>query len=600
MDDDKRGWRQFKQIKLDRKQFSRRVRSAEGATQRHAQRFIVKRIDNVRRASRQIVTWLLLIGLLIAGLGIQLAWNQANYTIMARKPGGVYVEGTLGQINSLNPLFATTSAEASLSRLMFSSLFNYDHQGQLHQDLARGVTVSEDNTVYTVTLKPNATWHDGKPVTAKDVVFTINLIKNPATRANASLRLTWLDTSVRALDDTHVEFRLPAVYASFPHALTFPIVPEHLLKDVAPTNVRESAYSLSPVGSGPFQFRRLQEADTLSRYRVAHMSAYEKYYDGAPKLSRFELNAYPDEASLLRAINLGEVSGATDVSVKALRDITNKQVKATPQALASGVYLLLNTRNPVLSDVKVRRALQSATDTGAIRKALGGGVLPLDGPMLSNLVSGDDVAHVPEIDLKKSATLLDEAGWKLSGSSRVKDGVTLEFTITTTKDKEFEEVLKLISDQWQKIGVRVKVDVIDTSNAASSFVQNVIQGRNFDILLYKLVIGADPDVFAYWHSSQTSATGRNLSNYSSPLADASLSSARARLEPDLRNAKYKQFVKQWIDDAPAIALYQPVIEYVTAPNVSSVSEGGHLVTGVDRYANVQYWTVENELVYKTP
>lgn len=94
MDDDKRGWRQFKQIKLDRKQFSRRVRSAEGATQRHAQRFIVKRIDNVRRASRQIVTWLLLIGLLIAGLGIQLAWNQANYTIMARKPGGVYVEGT--------------------------------------------------------------------------------------------------------------------------------------------------------------------------------------------------------------------------------------------------------------------------------------------------------------------------------------------------------------------------------------------------------------------------------------------------------------------------------------------------------------------------
>jgi peptide/nickel transport system substrate-binding protein len=182
----------------------------------------------------------------------------------------------------------------------------------------------------------------------------------------------------------------------------------------------------------------------------------------------------------------------------------------------------------------------------------------------------------------------------------VKDGVTLEFTITTTKDKEFEEVLKLISDQWQKIGVRVKVDIIDTSNAASSFVQNVIQGRNFDILLYKLVIGADPDVFAYWHSSQTSATGRNLSNYSSPLADASLSSARARLEPDLRNAKYKQFVKQWIDDAPAIALYQPVIEYVTAPNVSSVSEGGHLVTGVDRYANVQYWTVENELVYKTP
>ena len=188
----------------------------------------------------------------------------------------------------------------------------------------------------------------------------------------------------------------------------------------------------------------------------------------------------------------------------------------------------------------------------------------------------------------------------MSGEYRVKGDQKLTLTITTTKDREYDVVLRLVQEQWRKLGIKVEENIVDTSNAASSFVQNTLRGRNFDVLLYELVIGADPDVFAYWHSSQATTIGRNLSNYMNQVADTNLASARSRLEPELRNTKYKQFVKQWLDDVPAVALYQPVVEYAVNGNVDSVLPHSTLVTGVDRYANVTQWTVQSENVYKTP
>lgn len=595
MDDEKKGWRQFRAVKLDRKRLARRMRKVETATQRHAHRFIVRRIDNVRLVAREITAWLAVVALIIGGIGLQLLWGQSGYMASAQLPGGVYVEGSQGEIKSINPLFVSTNAEASVARLLFSSLYTYDTTGALSQDLATDMNIDPTQKVYTVTIRDNAKWHDGQPVTAQDIVFTVNLIKDPV--VHSPLRVNWLDVSVQKVDSKTVQFTLPAVYAAFPHALTFPIVPEHLLKDVPASAVRESNYSLSPVGSGPFTFRRLQEADTVSKQRVVHLQANQDYYKGAPKISRFELHAYTDEADLIKAMNAGELSGASDISVTGAKEVKARQTKVTPLLEDSGVYLILNTQGPLLRDVAVRRALQLATDVTAIQKELGGGVTSLAGPLLANQVTGTDVPVVPATDIAKAAQTLDAAGWKLAGSDRVKDGQKLEVTITTTKKKEYEAVLSDIKTQWRKIGVSVTTNLIDTtSNSASSFDQNILQSRNFDVLLYELAIGADPDVYAYWYSSSR----YNFSGYANTFADTSLVSARSRLEPELRNAKYKQFIKQWFDDAPAIALYQPAIQYVSTNDVNTVQPGLSLVSNADRYADVQYWTMADGAVYKTP
>lgn len=598
MDDKHDGGKKVRRIQLDRKQLIRRMRRVETVSTKHAHRFVVGRINNIRLVSREITTWLVFVGVLIAGLGVQTLWSQDGYMTTAPQAGGTYVEGALGKISTLNPLFSSSEAEASVARLIFSSLYNYDGTGTLHQDLATNMSVDKTQKVYTVTLRDDAKWQDGQPVTAQDVVFTIDLMKNPATRY--PLRTNWVDISAKVINNTTIQFTLPAVYAAFPQVLTFSILPEHLLKNIAPAAVRESVFSQNPTGSGPFVFSRLQQTDSSGSYKVVHLVSNPHYYAGTPKLSRFELRSYPSEAVLVHAVNTGAVSGATDVSVTGIKDINPKQVTVTPTVLDSGVYLLLNTQNPILKDTAVRQALQLATDTASIRKSLSGGVLPLDGPLLEGQLTETDVPEPPDPDVVKANQMLESAGWKMDKGLRSKDGQPLELTITTTKDSEYEAVLPIVQSQWRKVGVKVSTNIIDTSSATSTFVQNTLQGRNFDVLLYELAIGADPDVYAYWHSSQIGVSGYNFSSYSNKISDASLASARSRLEPDLRNAKYTLFVQQWLTDVPAIALYQPAVEYVTVSGVHAVGPDSHLVTNADRYAGILNWTVDNGQVYKTP
>lgn len=145
MDDQHKGWNQFRRIKLDRKRLGQRAKKAEKATRRHAHRFITRRIDNVRLVSHEITIWLLIIGALIAGIGVQISLGQRQYSTITTKPGGDYVEGSLGVVNTVNPLFAATNTEAAAARLIFSSLYNYDANGKMHQDLAKNISVNRLN-----------------------------------------------------------------------------------------------------------------------------------------------------------------------------------------------------------------------------------------------------------------------------------------------------------------------------------------------------------------------------------------------------------------------------------------------------------------------
>lgn len=584
-------------MRIDRRKLSRRARKVSTVTQRHAHRFIIRRLENARLVSRQIITWLVLVGMVVAGMGLQLLWNQRGFSIETRAAGGLYVEGVVGPLTTLNPIYAANSADAAVSRLIFSSLYDYDTTGMLRQDLATSLKTDADGRVYTITIRGNAHWHDGEAVTAEDVAYTISMIKNPATRS--PLRVNWVDVDVKATDASTLVFTLPAAYAAFAHALTFPILPKHILKDVTPGAFRESTFSQDPVGSGPFAFRRLQPADAITNHQTVSLGANQAYYRGAPKLARFEVEVFDEEAKLLAALKAGELSGADDISPVSVNGISNKY-DVTPTALSSGVYLIFNLNNSILSDKAVRKAIQLGTNTSALRKDVGGGLLPLDLPFLPSQVSGVDLPQAPVADVTKAIAALDAAGWKLNGSTRTKDGKSLSITLTTSEKSEYERVAQLVKAQWQKLGIEVKIHSVDTSSASSIFVQDVLQARNFDVLLYDLSIGADPDVYAYWHSSQTGQTGYNFAGYSNAIADASLASARSRLDPALRAAKYKTFAERWLDDAPAIALYQSVDEYVSNKNVQAVAPSDQLVTAADRYSNVLYWTVSTDTVYKTP
>lgn len=593
----KGGWRAFSSVGFDRKSALRRLKKAEVATTRHAHRFLLSRLSNARLVRKEVSVWMLLMGLMIAGMGVQFGFSQQGYMRVAPAQGGTYSEAVLGPVTSLNPLYASSSAEVSFSRLAFSSLYSYDNKGYLRKDLATGLASEQNGAVYKVTIRKDAKWSDGQALTAKDVVFTINLIKNPATRS--SLRVNWADVGVKATDDYTIEFKLPAAYAAFPYALTFPVVPLHVLVNVNAGALRESTFSHSPVGSGPFEFKLLQQADTITNYQAVHLVANNNYYGGTPKLGQFELYAYANQDDIRAALKSSQVNGAADVENVKSEDITDTYTTLNAP-IASGVYALFNNTNPVLGDAKVRKALQVGTDMGKVRKAVGGKVLSLSLPFIDGQITG--APAVPAFDVARAAAGLDDAGWKLNGTVRYKEGRPLQLTITTTKNIQYQAAASELAKQWEALGVKVSVSSIDAANISTQFVQNVLQQRNFDVLVYELAIGADPDVYAYWHSSQggANASGYNFTNYSNKNADAALASARSRADAALRNAKYAAFAKQWVEDAPALGLYQPVLEYVVNKNNVAVDKGAKLILPSDRYSNVIDWSVESGMVYKTP
>lgn len=584
-------------LRLGYKRLALRVKHAEGATQRHASRFILRRIENVRLVMTEIMIWLAAIALLIAGLGIQYSWNSQGSKKDGAKSGGVYVEGVIGNISTLNPLLAASEPEQAVSRLLFSSLYNYDVTGALHTDLAESMTVKDDK-VYTIKLR-NAVWHDGKKLTAEDVVYTINLIKNPQVRS--PLRVNWLDISARAIDDSTVEFMLPAVYAGFSHALTFPVIPKHILQSVSPSSMREADFSSNPVGSGPFAVKRVQTSESTSSTDVVRMEPNTKYYGAVSTLSRLELRAYGNESLLVKAVNSGEVSAASGLSLSAADNIKSKQYSTKHWLLNKGVYLLMNNRSQTLQDARVRQALRYATDTSSIRATVGDNVARLDTPILQSQIA-QKLPAAPDYNLDKAKALLKEAGWTYNqGQWKGKDGRPLAVAVTTSSGRdEYKKIVDALKQQWSKLGVDVQLREIDTSSTTTSFVQSVLQPRDYDALLYELELGADPDVFAYWHSSQASASGYNFANYSNRTVDNDLVGGRSRTNSALRVAKYIQFVNQWLNDAPAIGLYQSVGSYVLNNGASIAEPRGSLNTMNDRYADVTTWSTGKASVYKTP
>lgn len=577
------------------KNISKRYKKVENATLRHANRFVVSRINNFKDARRHISLWVLFVGIIIATAAVQFVWYQQGYRTTAPATGGTYAEAVQGPLDTLNPLFARTAAEESASKLIFSRLLRFDSEGKINYDLAENFSVSKDGKKYTVAIRPDARWHDGLYIRAKDVIFTVNLIKNEQVRSTIS---GWNGVRVSEIDSKTVAFELPSVYAAFPQALEqLPILPEHILRDVEPAQLRESVFSTKPIGSGPFAVRAVQDADDGSR-KVAHLVRNEDYYRGRVNLDRFQLHVYNDIDSLKRAIKGGEVNSASGFTVTDLQDFSSSRYLIESRTINNGVYAILNTASASMSDIKVRRALQSGTDFAKVRQALADDVKPLHLPFVSNQLSGKIPAE-PKLDVNFANSQLNSAGWVMKDGRREKNGEPLQISVVTTKSNDLEKILNELVSQWRELGITVTTSIVDPSDPSQNVAQEIFQPRKYDVLLYSLTIGGDPDVYAYWHSSQAS-NGYNFANYRNAVSDEALLTARTRTESDLRNAKYLTFANQWLKDVPALGIYQATTQYVHTKGVKTTDSDINLVSSVDRYDDVMNWSVGDRGVFKTP
>lgn len=569
------------------REFRGRLRRLEGATLGHAHKFIVRRWKNLQEVRRMAGAWLLIIAALIVATFWQTMEFSGLYSAEIPANGTTYTEGVVGVVDNLNPIFASTPAEKAVSRLVFASLFYEDEHGTPQPELVDHYVLDGSGKIYVMTMRKDARWQDGVPITAKDVAYTFAAIKDAD--AHSQLYSSWRNITVEQLDDYTIKFTLPAPYTPLLQALTVGVLPEHMLGKVRDSELRSHSFSRSPtVGSGPFVFRDVHTmGDSKKPQSIIRMDSNQDYLLGAPKLAHFQLHAYSSRDDLVNAFRTQEVAAISDESNQQLEDLNNhKNTVRSDSPLYNAVYAFLQMDSLLLKDPKVRNALELATDQPALLGQLHNRVQAVTGPLLSGQLGYDPGLHQAPTNVEQAKRLLDDAGWKLDASGhRVKDGQELKLQLVTLSSGDFPAVAQTLMNQWARIGVTFNSQLVKPDDIQ----QNVIIPRAYDVLLYELAIGSDPDVYAYWHSSQANDRGFNLSEYKSAQADDALDSARSRSDPALRTAKYHTFIQRWLGDVPAIGLYRPNLTYIQTRGVTSFN-ARNLADPVDRYANVRSWS----------
>ncbi|HET7320301.1 MAG TPA: peptide ABC transporter substrate-binding protein [Candidatus Saccharimonadales bacterium] len=564
---------------------------AEEGIERH----LFGRLERLNMVRRFVITWVGLFVLLIAVLIWQLISLSGYYQTLKPVPGGIYSEGIQGAFTTANPMYATKPVDATVARLVFSGLFKYNEQNKLVGDLASDYSVDAAAKTYTVHLKPKLTWQDGAPLTSADVVFTYGAIQNPDARS--PLASGWQGVKVSASDAHTVVFTLPNALVSFPYNLTNGIVPAHILSKVSAADLRTSDFNtVNPVGAGPFKWQALQVSGgnvTNAQEQIA-LVPFENYAGGAPKLKEFVVQAYANNEQLIKTFKQGQLTAVAGLASVPAEVIKDKSVSRHNMLLTAGTYVFFKTSDGVLADAKVRQALVSASDPKKIVDGLGYTTRLVTEPLLQGQLGYDPASAQKTGNLAAAQSLLDQAGWQAGKDGvRHKSGQPLQFELSAIDTPENRMVLSELQDQWRPLGIRLNVQL-----QSSDDFNTTLTAHGYDAVLYGVSIGTDPDVFAYWDSSQASvlsANRLNLSEYKSSVADAALEGGRTRLDPALRAVKYKPFLQAWQQDAPALGLYQPRYLYLTHGKVYGLND--HAInTGTDRFTNVQNWMVHTAKV----
>ena len=506
-------------------------------------------------------------------------------TVLVPERGGVFREGVAGNPQYINPLLCHThEIDRDLCSLLFRGLTRLDQQGRVVPDLAERWT-APDGLVYTFTLRENQFWHDGKPVTIDDLLFTIEMMQNPDSPILPDLAELWRSVTVEPVDEHTVRLLLDEPFAPFLDFTTIGLLPKHIWQDVPPSELLTSPLNLRPVGNGPMQA-------TLTSAQFIRLEHNPYSSEDIPMVSALEFHFYPDYPSIYAAYTEGELDGVSqvmqsDISLAQAR--TDMQLFSAPLSTYVGVvFNLQNPDVPFLQDAIVRRALYHALDREQLLHDVVGG----HGVLASSPIPSNNWGHAPDTpsydyDPDEARRLLDESGWVDTDGdgTRDKDGLPMQLILLTNDGPTRIALIEQIAADWQAVGVKVVVESV----SFGGFVSDFLTPRRFEAALLSWDITGDPDPFPLYHSSQI-ATGQNYGGWSNQEADALVIEARSTVDPEKRRALYAQFQHLFAADVPAIPLYYPVYTYGVSERVKAV-QIGPLNTPADRFATFPDWYI---------
>ena len=516
----------------------------------------------------------------------------ASTNVTQAAAGGVYTEGMVGSLGRLNPLLDWSNpVDRDVDRLIFSGLIKFDAHGLPQADLADSWGVSADGTIYNFTIRPNAQWHDGKPVTSDDVIFTINLIKSSSLFPQ-DVKDLWGQIDVKRLNDKNLKFTLPEPFAPFLDYATFGILPKHLLQSTPPAQLASAPFNINPVGTGSYKFDHLL-VDS-GRITGVVLAANDKFYGAKPYIQQVVFRFYPDTKTAYEAFQEGDVLGVSEITQDVLpQALSDPNLSMYTSQLPQLSLILLNLNNsqvPFLQNANVRKALMLGLDRDyLVSSFLKGEAVVADSPILpGSWAHYDGVQHL-DYDPEAAIKLLKGEGYVIpasGGTVRAKDNSALNFTLVHPNDPVHTQIARAIQQQWLKIGVQINLQAVPYDQMIPTY----LAPRTYQAALVDLNLSRtpDPDPYPFWHQSEASG-GQNYSQWNNRAASEYLEQARTESDFAVRTRLYRNFQVVFQKDLPSLLLYYPVYNYGVDVQVHGVQDAELLYDGSDRLAFIDSW-----------
>ncbi len=558
--------------------------------------------------------------LLIAFVLIIILLAKINLMFMVTVPatGGSITEGVVGVSTLVNPVNSFSYADKDLTALVYSGLMRKDTDGSFIPDIAESYTVTPDGLNYTFTIKQGLRFHNGTKITADDIIFTIEKIKDPAVKSPR--KAEWDGINVEKIDDYKVAFTLSKPYISFLDNTTIGILPSSVWKDV---NINE--FTLSPfnnikaIGSGPYKIKSVKKDDDgiPQSYKLESF----KYFSlGKPLIKNITIVSYTNEKDLLKALLNNSIDQAGGISPDNIESIQKNNFAVHEIIIPKifGIFFNKN-KNKIFTDPSVIKAFDLALDRQEIvDQVLNGSGSIIHNPVPEKLAYDESSEIYKNAKVDEANEILEKAGWikgedgirkkggtttktvvKKVGGKTVKQTVKtsepetrLTFSLITGDTTDFKKTTEILKEQLGNIGAEIDIKIYETGQ-----LNQLIKDRDYEGLLFGQFINHESNLYSYWHSSQINDPGLNIAMYNNKKVDTILESLQKTPEIENRTNKYLDLVKEFNNDIGSLLLYSPKYIYATSPNLNNYSFD-NITLSSDRLNSVYKWAADTDMVWK--
>lgn len=539
-------------------------------------------------------------------VGILLLGEQKDPLSVEATPrpaqGGIYTEAVVGNLQRLNPLLdSKNQPDRDIDRLIFSGLVRFDSRGLPLPDLAESWGISQDGKIYNFSLRQNLKWHDGQPLSAEDVIFTVEMMRQGNPSLSQDLQDFWKSVEING-SGNDIQFQLKEAFSPFLDYVTFGILPKHLLGGLTGDAFINAPFNLQPVGTGPFQFERL----IVDNGKISGLvlRAYKDYHGQKPNLSQIVFLFYPDTIGALTAYKENRAQGISQLSLDILPQALNyPNLALYTSRKPEMAILLLNLKNPEVpffQEAIIRKSImRSLNRQWMIDNLLQGQAIIADGPIFPGTWAYYDNIQTIPYDPDIARRDLKEEGWILAGETdtvRSNKEAFLKFKLTIPDNERYRNLAGAIQRDLSAVGFQVELEVLPYE----SILNDRLNPRTYQAALVDINFAKtpDPDPYPFWDQVQSTG-GQNYSQWNNRVASEMLEQARITTGINERTRLYRNFQMIFEDELPAIPLFYPVYTW-GADNTIRGIRMGPLFDTADRFNTVLDWYLAvNPVVQQT-